>query len=77
MRPAQLAALSASLTHSTQALSMSQKTPEPPHELAPSNQTVKSPDLLSTDEFEVTIAADEDGDPDRFHITSISPRPRR
>ena len=56
---------------------MSEKTPEPPHELAPSNQTVKSPDLLSTDEFEVTIATDQDGDPDRFHITSISPRPRR
>lgn len=56
---------------------MSEKTPEQPHKLTPSDQTVGSPDLHSADEFEVTIAADEDGDPDRFHITSISPRPRR
>lgn len=29
------------------------------------------------DNFDVTIETGEAGDPDRFHITSISPRPRR
>ncbi len=42
-----------------------------------SSVTAEDPDDMSSDEFEVTIQSDDDGDPDRFHIASISPRPRR
>ena len=59
---------------------MTEKTDDPPHERersagAPSKALQRLEDP-SADEFEVTIRPDE-GDPDRFHITSISPRPRQ
>lgn len=56
---------------------MADKTSEASHERERSNQAVEPFDDRSADEFEVTIAADESGDPDRFHITSISARPRQ
>lgn len=59
---------------------MTERTDDPPHERerstsAPAKalQCLEDP---SADEFEVTIQPDG-GDPDRFHITSISPRPRQ
>lgn len=59
---------------------MTEKTDDPPQERerstsAPTKALQRLEDL-SADEFEVTIKPDE-GDPDRFHITSISPRPRQ
>lgn len=41
-----------------------------------SSHPVDSADAPAREEFEVTIQPDED-DPDLFHITSISPRPRQ
>lgn len=34
-------------------------------------------DFQPVDEFEVSVTVDEGGDADRFHVTSIEPRPRR
>lgn len=55
---------------------MTEKTYDPPLD---SERSAKSAERLedpTADEFAVTIKPNE-GDPDRFHITSISPRPRQ
>lgn len=55
------------------------ETLSPPwHDRDPSAPAVEPfDDILPAEEFEVTIVVDEGGDADRFHITSIGPRPRR
>jgi hypothetical protein len=55
---------------------MTQKTTTPVHAREPATDATEPFDPLSADEFEVTMSVDESGDPERFHITSISPRPR-
>jgi hypothetical protein len=55
---------------------MNKKTDDPPLEDERSAKPAERLEDPSADEFEVTIQPDE-GDPDRFHITSISPRPRQ
>lgn len=55
---------------------MTQNTDDPSHERQRVAQPFERLEDPSADEFEVTITHDE-GDPDRFHITSISPRPRQ
>lgn len=55
---------------------MTEKTYDPPLEGERSARPAERREDPSADEFEVTIQPDE-GDPDRFHITSISPRPRQ
>lgn len=34
-------------------------------------------DRMDIEEFEVTVDVDEHGDPERYHITSITPRVRK
>lgn len=34
-------------------------------------------DRMDVDEFEVTVDVDQHGDPERYHITSITPRVRK